>query len=290
MRLSAAGRLYGSHLHMLIRSFAERTQSFGTFFLRNRAELELMCQLLDQKVPGSSLDIAVIACSKGAEAYSILWAIRQARPDLKITMRAVDVSQEILEFAQKATYSRTDPNMKRAPNQECAKENGDFTWKDQPTSIFERMTDEEIGSMFELEADHAKVKSWIKEGIIWVQQDAGDPTLVNALGLQDIVVANRFLCHMKPMAAAKCLRNIARVVKPGGYIFVSGVDLGVRRGVAQSLGWKPVPDLLKEIHEGDVSLRQGWPLEYWGVEPFSDARTDWRVRYASVFHTGETPR
>jgi len=287
MRLSAAGRAYGSHVHSLVRYSVERTQSFGTFFLRNRAELELMRQLADQKAPGSSLDIAVIACSKGAEAYSILWAIRRACPDLKITIRAVDISREILDFARKGIYSRNGPNMKSVPNQESAKQNGDSTWKDQPASIFERMSGEEVGSMFELEGDHAKVKSWLKEGIIWFQGDAGDPELVGFLGFQDIVVANRFLCHMKPMAAEKCLRNIARLVKPGGYIFVSGIDLGVRTGVAQALGWKPVPDLLKEIHEGDVSLRKGWPLEYWGLEPFSKHQPDWEIRYASVFQIGE---
>jgi hypothetical protein len=40
------------------------------------------------------------------------------------------------------------------------------------------------------------------------------------------------------------------------------------------LGWKPVADLIKETHEGDPSLRQGWPQEYWGLEPFWDDRFD----------------
>jgi len=44
------------------------------------------------------------------------------------------------------------------------------------------------------------------------------------------------------------MRNIARLVKPGGYL----VDLEVRTRVARSLGWKPVGDLLRETHEGDV--------------------------------------
>jgi hypothetical protein len=56
------------------------------------------------------------------------------------------------------------------------------------------------------------------------------------------------------------------------------------------MGWKPVPDLIKEIHEGDPSLRQGWPLEYWGLEPFWDDRSDWKFRYASVFQIGQGPQ
>jgi chemotaxis protein methyltransferase CheR len=61
-------------------------------------------------------------------------------------------------------------------------------------------------------------------------------------------------CHLRidAEAAEVCMRNIARLVKPGGYLFVSGVDLEVRTRVARSLGWKPVGDVLRETHEGDV--------------------------------------
>jgi len=41
------------------------------------------------------------------------------------------------------------------------------------------------------------------------------------------VVANRFLCHMEPPDAQNCLRNIGRLVKPGEYLFVTGIDLDV---------------------------------------------------------------
>src|SRR5438309_4080707 len=75
LRFLLPGRAYGRHLHALVRLRAERRQNFATFFLRNRAELELMRRLLDQKGHGSSLDISVLGCSKGAEVYSVLWAI-----------------------------------------------------------------------------------------------------------------------------------------------------------------------------------------------------------------------
>ena len=65
------------------------------------------------------------------------------------------------------------------------------------------------------------------------------------------------------------MRNIARVVKPGGYLFVSGVDVDVRTKVARDLGWEPVPDLLREVHEGDVTLKEGWPLHWWGWSHFA---------------------
>jgi chemotaxis methyl-accepting protein methylase len=293
MRLISAGRMYGRHLHAFVRRHAERRQYFATFFLRNRAELELMGRLLNQKSHGSSLDISVLACSKGAEVYSILWTIRSARPDLRLRTHAIDISQEILAFAKKGVYLRSSSlAVSDAPNQKGVPGHGDVTlntWKDQNAPIFERMADKEVEAMFEVEDDQARVRSWLKEGITWICGDASDPALGGVLGTQDMVVANRFLCHMKPPAAEKCLRNIAGLVKPGGYLFVSGIDLDVRTRVATQMGWKPVTDLMREVYEGDPSLRAGWPLEYWGLEPFSDNRPDWRIRYASVFQIGEKP-
>lgn len=281
------GRIYGRHLHRVVCRNAERNQNHSTFFLRNRPELELMCRLLAPKAPGSGLDITVLACSKGAEVYSILWAIRSARPDLKVSARAADISKEIREFAQRGIYLTTGPESMKMGSSEGPTKMSDATWKDQPLSIFERMTDKEMEAMFELEGNRARVRSWLKEGITWLTGDANDPELGHVLGVQDMVVANRFLCHMDARSAEKCLRNIARLVKPGGYLFVSGIDLEVRTKVARDLGWQPVPDLLKEVHEGDVSIRNGWPLEWWGLEPFCHDMPDWKIRFASVFQIGE---
>ena len=160
-----------------------------------------------------------------------------------------------------------------------------MTFKDQPPfrSIFERMSSEEMEALFESEGDQVRVRPRFRDGISWRVGDANDPGLVEALGLQDIVVANRFLCHMHPAEAEACLRNLARLVKGGGYLFVSGVDLAVRSKVARELGWRPVTELIGEIHEGDPSLRRDWPLEYWGLEPLDRGRDDWEIRYASVF-------
>lgn len=256
---------YGNFLHTLVRLQANRRQYFGTFFLRNRPQLELIRRFSIQKSNGSPLRISVLACSNGAEVYSILWTIRSARPDLKIIMSAMDISREVLDFAQKGVYSLAAPaELVDAP-------------------IFERMTEMEMKEMFEREGDQVKIQPWIKEGITWHVGDAGDLDMLNALGPQDIVVANNFLCHMDPLDAERCLRNVARLVRPGGYLFVSGIDLDVRTKVARDLKWKPVSDLMEDIHEGDPSVRGDWPWKWWGLEPFNKRRQDRNVRYASGF-------
>src|SRR5712692_5456531 len=214
---------YGIFLNVLVRLRADRRFYFGTFFLRNRPQLELIRRLADQKSKGSTLKISVLACSNGAEVYSILWTIRSARPDLKVIMHAMDVSKEILEVAQKGVYSLKAPELVEAP-------------------IFARMHVEEMQEMFDSdrEVDQVKIKSWIKEGIVWLLGGGGDLEILNVLGPQDMVVANNFLCHMDPPDAERCLRNIARMVNPGGYLFTSGIDLDIRTKVALDLGWKPV--------------------------------------------------
>src|SRR5262249_23524410 len=283
-------RAYGVHLHSLLQLQATRWQSVGTYFFRNRPELELLIRLLDQKPQGSILGLTVLACSKGAEVYSISYAIRCARTDLKVSLRALDISKDILDFAEAGVYSLRSYDGSEAPSPGSLALGGDVatnTSRDQPSSIFERMSCGEMEAMFDREDDQVKVKPRFRHGITCHVGDGGDAGLVGALGLQDIVVANRFLCHMHPEEAEECLRNLARLVKPGGYLFVSGVDLGVRSKVARELGWRPVTELIREIHEGDPSLRRDWPLQYWGLEPFDQGRIDWKIRYASVFQRGE---
>jgi chemotaxis methyl-accepting protein methylase len=293
VRSSGLGRVYGIHLHSLIQLREIRRQYVGTFFFRNRPELELLIRLLDRQSQGSTIGLAILACSKGTEVYSFAYAIRRARPELKVRFCALDISENILEFAKAGVFSlkNSDGMETKGPNSRTpAGDVATNTGQDQSSWIFERMSSEEMQGMFNRDEDQVAVKSQFREGIIWLVGDARDPGLVGTLGLQDIVVANRFLCHMYPRDAEECLRNIARLVKPGGYLFVSGVDLDVRSKVAREMGWRPVTELIREIHEGDPSLRRGWPLEYWALEPFDQNRTDWKIRYASVFQTADPKR
>jgi chemotaxis methyl-accepting protein methylase len=278
-------RDYGQRLHALVSSTANREQRTGTLFFRNRPELELLIRLLKQKHDGATVGLTVLACSKGAEVYSISYVIRTERPDLRLRINASDISEEVLKFAEAGVYSLMSYDEQSALSDNSHVVMG--TLGDQIMSIFERMSSSEIESLFDREEHTLSVKPQFREGIVWRTGDAGDPGISVALGLQEIVVANRFLCHMTPKDAEACLRNLSQLVKPGGYLFVSGVDLGVRTKVMQELGWSPVKDLIEEIHEGDISLRNDWPLYYWGLEPLNRVRPDWEVRYASVFQRPE---
>ena len=257
---------YASLMHRVIRSHMDRRQYFGTFFFRNRPELTLIPRLADRTAVDSVLTIAFFGCSSGAEVYSVLWAIRSARPGLKIVAHAVDISKEILELAEKGVYSLTEPGL-------CGER------------IFARMTPEEMREMLDIdrERNQATIKSSLKEGITWHHGDAASAESLTILGPQDMVVASNFLCHMTPADAEDCLRTVARSVRPGGYLLVSGIDLDVRTRVARDLRWRPVREFLEDIHEGDLSVRGDWPWKYWGLEPLTKKHRDWELRYAAVF-------
>jgi len=252
---------YGAHLHSLVLRFADRRQNHSTFFLRNRAELELMRRLAARASYGPIMDIAIFACSKGAEVYSIAWTLKAARPDLTFNIRAIDISQEIVEFVKQGVYSLQDPDVQAAVGVTEAQKLNWNTHRDQGASPVDWMFESEKDQMFDREGDYVRVKSWIKEGISWHCADAGDPELVSMLGRQDMVVANRFLCHMDTVHAERILRNLGRVLKPGGYLFVSGIDLDVRTRVALDMKWKPISELMEGVHDGDPSIRDGWPFE-----------------------------
>jgi chemotaxis methyl-accepting protein methylase len=286
------GLAYGRVLYHLVCLKSDRKQYFATFFLRNRPELELIRGLLDEKPHGSRLDFCILACSKGAEVYSMAWAIRSARPDLQLNIHAIDISAEITEFAARGVYSLASADALPSTNETAAKQRGEVGWNtslDQNAWMFERITKAEMDAMFTVEDNQARIRPWLQQGITWLAADACDPTLRDRIGRQDIVVANRFLCHMPPPEARSCLRNIGRLLKPGGYLSVCGVDLDVRTAVALEMGWAPVTHLIREVHEGDASITSGWPLEYWGLEPFDDRRPDWQIRYASVFQIANQP-
>jgi chemotaxis methyl-accepting protein methylase len=255
---------YGRFVHALARKKDVRAQAFSTHFLRNRPELELIRRLVATKHSGQRLRVAVLGCSTGAEVYSIVWTIRTARPDLELIVNAVDISRQAVEFARRGVYSLT-------------------TAQQETAAIFERTTKSEKETLFQIDGQTATVRAWLREGIHWSVGDVGEPATIEELGPQDVVVANNFLCHMVPHEAERCLRNIARLVVSGGYLFASGIDLDVRTKVATDLGWEPVQELLEEIHDGDPCLRAHWPWHYGGLEPLDKRRVDWRIRYAAAF-------
>src|SRR5260370_14788933 len=170
-------RSYGYFLHKLVRLHSVRGQLPHTFFLRNRPALELLRRIVESRATGDTVKVAVLGCSAGAEAYSVAWRIRSARPDLKLVLQAMDISEQALQVAKCGVYS---PAVLPITG----------------TDFLDRVTEAEIEELFDRDDDVLTVKSWIKEGVEWHIGDVRESEILDVLGAQEIVVANNFLCHM----------------------------------------------------------------------------------------------
>jgi CheR methyltransferase, SAM binding domain len=241
-----------------------RNQSTSTWFLRNPPLLATLRELADRHERQGSLRICVLGCSTGAEPYSILWTLRKARPDLRISCLAVDLSESSLAKARLGAYSRHDPEMRF-------------------------MTDESLHNMFDRDGDSYTIKRWISADTQWVSGDVRDEDVVASLGTHDMVLANNFLVHMDTACATDCFRKIMGLTRPRGIFVCRGIDLDLRQRLAREAGLTPLPMNVVEIHDGDALARACWPWDYWGVEPMTKSRPDWLSRYASVFRVAESP-
>jgi len=207
---------------------------------------------------GDTVRLCVMGCSTGAELYSVLWAIRKARGDLRILSTGIDLSESAVEKAKAGRYSAKDRELSGLPEE---------FWSE----------------LFDITQPEFKIKDSLTAGVEWVVGDVRDDRLRAQLGLQDIVVANNFLIFMRAHEATACLRNVVQCVRPGGLLLCRGVDLDVRERMAQQFLLQPISLRIEELHEINERERRGWPWEYWGLEPLDKTRKDWVRRYATVF-------
>ena len=256
----------GHLIHRRMRRVQQRGGGNYTRFFRNLPLLELLRDLALEMTRGVPVKIAVLGCSTGAELYSAVWMIRTARPEQALQALGIDISRECVEAAASGVYPLQATEVAGVSEASCER-------------------------LFTRHETTLGVQRWLKEGVIWRVGDACSSDLAARFGLQDIVLANNFLFQMSPERAEVCLRNIARLVAPNGYLCISGVDLDVRTRAVRELGLIPVTARIEDIHTAEEGMLTAWPLLFWGLEPMDRRRQDWPARYATVFRLpGDLPR
>jgi hypothetical protein len=229
-----------------------------TRFFRNFPQLQVLRNLVLDMDHYAGLKLAVLGCSTGGEVYSALWMIRTARPDLKVSGIGIDISETNIQQAILGIYPLGSREV-------------------------EGITEITYPGLFTRQGDTLRVEDWLRGGVIWQVCDVCSRNLRDGLGLQDFVLANNLLCHMSDPRAEDCLRNIAKLLALNGYLFVWGIDLNVRTRIIRGLGFTPVAAKLEEIYAADQRATEVWPLKYWGIEPMDKGRSDWKMRYATIF-------
>ena len=268
----------GSWIHKLAVRFSGRSQSESTWFLRNGPLVLTIRDLVSDTFKyGEALRLCVVGCSTGAEIYSVLWAIRKARPDLRILPIGIDISESAIAKAKSRTYAVDDAELA----------GGLLQSRREPI-----LSEESMSELFDRDGHNLKVKEWIAKGVQWEIGDARDPAIVEKLGRQDVVIANNFLVHMKEPEATACLHNILQLVKPGGFFVCRGVDLDIRERAVRQFRLSTIQLRIEEIHGAAPGLdaRRYWPWKYYGLEPLDKKRRDWIQRYSAVLQVPQESR
>jgi len=251
-----------------------RLQSHYTQFMRNPPLLSLIGALALQYPLNGHVKIASIGCSTGAELYSVLHSVRKFRSDLQLTALGIDISAAVVEVARQGIYH---PDVPAAEGSSYAAGRAEVASVDVP-SLSEILQPLPDGSV--------QVKDWLRRDVTWLTADATDGRLLDLIGQQDLVLANNFMGPMEDPLAERCLRNMMRLVAPGGYLIVDGVDLDIKTKVLKASGFQPVLTSQDEIWASDGSKR-GWPWLRWALEPLDRREPDWAVRYTVIFHLAD---
>ncbi len=186
------------------------------------------------------------------------------------------MSAAVVDIARDALYSTREPTARRRSSLPAG------AWE------LSQVPESERQALFEeAEQGFLKVREWIRADTHWLTADATDPALPDRIGLQEAVLANNFLGPMDDALAEVCVRNILKLVRPGGYLVVDGMDLGLRARLFPALGLTPILDDIEQIYYEDPT-KLNWPWDRWAHEPLDFSRPDWQFRYCSIFRKTET--
>ena len=257
--------------HRLTLALSPRRNCHFTCFLRLPTQFEALSgPVLDFLTQGGhtkALDIAVIGCSTGAEAYSIASVLRQRHPDLSFTVRAYDIDRECLEKAKGGRY--TPEEVFRT----------DLSGRTTVTADF-------IGATFDIEDGSYVVKRDVKKHVQFGWADALDPNLRARIGSSDIVYAQHILIHLAARDAKTAFRNVCLLLNRKAVLFVAGLDLHVLQEQTRTHDLLPSEYKIEEIYREMNAFSNGWPWSYTALEPFMTVRKEWQRRYSTIFFKG----
>ncbi len=232
-RVPGATVLVNTHVirafrHSLNLRFADRKTMTFTRFLRIPTQFEALSgpvlDFLWSDQSDTTLSIAILGCSNGAEVYSVASILRRSRPDVKFRISAVDLNREMIGRARSAIYAAEE--------------------------IFanDMITPEFVDATFDRENGMYRVKGDLRERTSFIVGDVMDPKLKEVIGTQDIVYAQNVLVHMKPKVARKTFEKVYELLKSRAALFVEGIDLGLRYELTLAHGLHQLSYKIEDIY------------------------------------------
>lgn len=257
---------YGLLRHRRLLKKAKRVNDHTyTCFRRAPAQLRLLTgPILDFIPQEGRLNIVLLACSNGAETYTIASVLRKTHPDLDFHIYASDLHQSMVERAKSAEYTR-DEVLHSA-----------------------YMTDEFLDYTFTAKGDGYIVRPELREHVSFSQADLLDGKALRAkFGQSPLVIAQNVLFHLTPEDTARAFDNLVSLMAPRAVLLIEGMQLDLRVELTSQYGLTPFTQDLRQIYEETrVHTPPHWWRVYWGTEPFLFFRKNRARRYATAFMRG----
>lgn len=257
-RLHRVRNVVGDVVFRVICRYQEKQVALYTRFFRNPPLLDALTHLQLNGADDGVLRVAILGCSDGAEVYSVVQTLRLAYPGAKVKCIGLDVSEAAVLAAREGIWASDSNELEGVPAQ-----------------MLDIMFDRRDGALV--------IKESLREGVIFRVGDACDQRLLETIGPQDLVMANNFLVHLPDKVAEACISNIEKLIVPGGVFVVWGVNLNIKTRVIKLLGLKPLLYNIEKIYQADQAALKAWPLKWWALEPSDFTRSDWDVRYCTIF-------
>lgn len=256
---------YKKFRHWLAINFSHRGHFTLTRFCRLPGQYEVLSNTIASyflKRNKKLIHITCIACSNGAEPYSIASVLLMEKPDIKFKIDAYDIDDEMLQKAISRSYSEEEVLI----NKNLSKEFIDFTFDVRDKSYI--------------------VKENIIENITFHKGDALDPNIRSADNKCDILFVQNLFNNLKPRMAKRAFLNIINILNKDGFLFVDGMDLGLKVKLTKKKNLIPVELNIEKNYELAKTYVNAWPYWYSGLEPLDKDRKDWPRRYSTIFKNG----
>ncbi len=209
--------------------------------------------------PEAPLEVAVFACCAGEEAYTLAYLLATRAEGLPLRLTAYDIVPAVVEQAKVGSYTREHVT----------------------SSPF--VSDELVAGMFDTEGETCRVKKQFASLVSFELGDITDAAFMAKLRPSDLVFAQNVLFHLPRPAAKRAFENLVAMLRPGGALFINGMDTDMRVRLTKRYELEPVEERLAEIHE-DARVDRGadWAHNYWGREPMKKTG-DWVRKYGTIF-------
>jgi len=266
--------------HLVVRWIDARRNCRYTRFLRAPTQYAALAgpvaALLVPSVRDRPLEIVVLGCSNGAEPCSIASTLLASCPGLEFAIQAYDIDDEVLARARAGVYTREEVLVG------CA--DGAHLHRGEPNDAVDG---EFVRRTFEVQGERFSVRPRVGDRIRFGVANALDPELPTRAGRADVVFAQNFLYHLGRDDCERAFENVCRLLRPSAALFVDGMDLDLRQALTRRHGLVPLDFEIEAIH-AELRRERGWawPTLYWGLEPLSRYRRDWKRRYATIFIRG----